>query len=132
MKQCVVGCCLALLMVGCEGGAGPNEQVAKLGSAPDAISWAELDALQSEGLMGISYALDAGDKAGAIAVAKKDSFGTVVDQLEQSAAPSGVSASEKGEIVKQARALIESANGDGASFAETFKQLREAINAAAG
>ena len=124
----LVGCFALLVAASCNPTA---QQVDNMATGP-VVSWEALDDLQSEGLMEIGTSMEQSDQAGAIDSAKSEEFKAQVDAFEKSEAPSGVSEAQKAEIVKQLKALMESANGDGANFKTVYDQLNAAIKAASG
>ncbi|NOX56574.1 MAG: hypothetical protein GXP27_19450 [Planctomycetes bacterium] len=130
MGRFLAACCLALVLVGC-GGAGSQAEK-ELGGGPAPLDWPALDTLEADALMGIQYALEQDDIAGAKEEAKGEEFKAAVEAFEKAEVPSKVTPQQKEEIIKQLKALMEAASGDDAAFQEALKKVNEAIKAARG
>ncbi len=82
--------------------------------------------------MGVQYALEQDDIAGAKEEAKGEEFKAAVEAFEKAEVPSKVTPQQKEEIVKQLKALMEAANGDDEAFKEALNKVNQAIKAARG
>lgn len=123
----VIMCSLAFAAVaGCS--HSPEENLA--GDQGATVTWEALDKLESEGVMGVAYAVEKGDWGTARNELKKPEFEAIITEFEQAAVPATSPGGQAGKdaAVKQFQAAIKAAK-DGASDAD-LKTAWEAALAA--